>query len=83
MIKKFLKSDAGATAIEYGLIAAGVSVAIAVIVFTLGSKEKNAALVQRLDDQGIIVALRPLGVRVSPHFYNTEDDVARLLSALG
>lgn len=37
MIKKFLKSDAGATAIEYGLIAAGVSVAIAVIVFTLGS----------------------------------------------
>lgn len=28
--------DEGATAIEYGLIAAGVSIAIAVIVFTLG-----------------------------------------------
>ena len=55
----------------------------AVLVFTRGSKEKDAALVQHLDDQGIIVALRPLGVRVSPHFYNTEDDVARLLAALG
>jgi selenocysteine lyase/cysteine desulfurase len=55
----------------------------AVIVFTRGSKEKNAALVQHLEDQNIIVALRPLGVRVSPHFYNTEDDVARLLAALG
>ncbi len=28
--------DDGATAIEYGLIAAGISVAIAVVVFTLG-----------------------------------------------
>ena len=28
--------DEGATAIEYGLIAAGISVAIAVVVFTLG-----------------------------------------------
>jgi cysteine desulfurase / selenocysteine lyase len=55
----------------------------AVIVFTRGSKEKDAALVQHLEDQGVIVALRPLGVRVSPHFFNTEDDVARLLGALG
>jgi selenocysteine lyase/cysteine desulfurase len=55
----------------------------AVTVFTLGSKEKDAALVQHLEEQGIIVALRPLGVRVSPHFYNTEEDVARLLGALG
>jgi selenocysteine lyase/cysteine desulfurase len=54
----------------------------AVIVFSLGSQEKNAALVKRLEEQNIIVALRPLGVRVSPHFYNTEDDIARLLAAL-
>ncbi len=32
----YLKNEDGATAIEYGLIAAGVSVAIVVIVFTLG-----------------------------------------------
>jgi pilus assembly protein Flp/PilA len=38
MIKNFLKSQSGATAIEYGLIAAGIAVAIAVTVFALGSK---------------------------------------------
>ena len=38
MIRKFLKSQSGATAIEYGLIAAGIAVAIAVVVFALGSK---------------------------------------------
>ena len=32
----FVRSEEGATAIEYGLIAAGISVAIAVVVFTLG-----------------------------------------------
>ena len=38
MFKKLMKSEAGATAIEYGLIAAGIAVAIAVVVFTVGSK---------------------------------------------
>lgn len=38
MLKKFLQSEKGATAIEYGLIAAGIAVAIAVVVFALGSK---------------------------------------------
>jgi pilus assembly protein Flp/PilA len=38
MLRKFLKSQSGATAIEYGLIAAGIAVAIAVTVFALGSK---------------------------------------------
>ena len=33
----FLKNDSGATAIEYGLIAAGISVAIIAAVFALGS----------------------------------------------
>ena len=33
----FLKDESGATAIEYGLIAAGISVAIIGIVNTLGS----------------------------------------------
>jgi len=34
---KFLKDESGATAIEYGLIAAGISVAIITVVNTLGS----------------------------------------------
>ena len=37
-IVAFLKNDSGATAIEYGLIAAGISVAIIAVVQGLGSK---------------------------------------------
>ena len=35
---KFLKNESGATAIEYGLIAAGISIAIVTVVQGLGSK---------------------------------------------
>jgi pilus assembly protein Flp/PilA len=35
---KFMKDESGATAIEYGLIAAGISVAIIAVVQGLGSK---------------------------------------------
>ena len=38
LIARFVKDQAGATAIEYGLIAAGISVAIITVVGTLGSK---------------------------------------------
>ncbi len=34
----FLRNESGATAIEYGLIAAGISIAIIGVVNTLGSK---------------------------------------------
>ena len=34
---RFMKADSGATAIEYGLIAAGISVAIIAVVNTLGT----------------------------------------------
>ena len=37
-IVKFLKDEFGATAIEYGLIAAGISVAIIATVQSLGGK---------------------------------------------
>jgi pilus assembly protein Flp/PilA len=33
----FVQSESGATAIEYGLIAAGIAVAISAVVFTVGS----------------------------------------------
>ena len=35
---RFMKDDSGATAIEYGLIAAGISVAIIAVVNGLGDK---------------------------------------------
>lgn len=38
LLKRFVKDESGATAIEYGLIAAGISVAIIVAVQTLGTK---------------------------------------------
>jgi pilus assembly protein Flp/PilA len=38
MIRKFIRDESGATAIEYGLIAAGISVAIITVVTSLGSK---------------------------------------------
>jgi pilus assembly protein Flp/PilA len=39
--KHFANDESGATAIEYGLIAAGISVAIITVVNTLGSQLKS------------------------------------------
>jgi pilus assembly protein Flp/PilA len=38
IFRKFLADETGATAIEYGLIAAGISLAIIAVVNGLGSK---------------------------------------------
>jgi pilus assembly protein Flp/PilA len=38
LVLRFLNEDGGATAIEYGLIAAGISVAIIAVVNGLGTK---------------------------------------------
>jgi len=37
LVVRFLKDDSGVTAIEYGLIAAGIAVAIIAAVFSVGS----------------------------------------------
>ena len=37
VVLRFLKDNSGATAIEYGLIAAGISIAIITVVVSLGS----------------------------------------------
>jgi pilus assembly protein Flp/PilA len=39
--RNFLRDESGATAIEYGLIAAGISVAIIAVVNTLGGQVQN------------------------------------------
>ena len=41
ILAKFLADESGATAIEYGLIAAGISIAIIVAVNGLGSNLNN------------------------------------------
>jgi pilus assembly protein Flp/PilA len=38
LMKRFVKCESGATAIEYGLIAAGISVAIITVVQGVGGK---------------------------------------------
>jgi pilus assembly protein Flp/PilA len=41
LVSRFVKDESGATAIEYGLIAAGISVAIIAVVNGIGSTLNN------------------------------------------
>jgi len=41
LLKDFLVNESGATAIEYGLIAAGIAVAIITVVGTVGTSLNN------------------------------------------
>lgn len=41
MLLRFLRNESGATAIEYGLIAAGIAVAIIAVVQGLGTQLKT------------------------------------------
>ena len=38
--------------------------------------------VEKLHQKGVIVSARMNGIRVSPHFYNTKDDLERFLEYL-
>jgi pilus assembly protein Flp/PilA len=42
LLSRFLRDESGATAIEYGLIAAGISVAIIALVNGIGTKLATA-----------------------------------------
>jgi len=42
LVKRFLQDQSGATAVEYGLVAAGISVAIIAVMQGLGSKLSSA-----------------------------------------
>lgn len=53
-----------------------------IVVFTSGSPEGDSAILDKLNAQNILVAQRPAGIRVSPHLFNTEGDIERLLAAL-
>ena len=58
-----------------------------IITFHCGSRERDAACLERLLAEGISVSQRYTsgvgGVRVSIHYYNNEDDVERLLAVMG
>ncbi|HWW48057.1 MAG TPA: Flp family type IVb pilin [Xanthobacteraceae bacterium] len=40
LVSRFVKDESGATAIEYGLIAAGIALAIITVVYSLGDQLK-------------------------------------------
>lgn len=50
--------------------------------FTSGAAEQDAALVERMTSNHVAVSLRGKGIRVSPYFYNNDDDIDRLLELL-
>lgn len=50
--------------------------------FTARSKEKTAELYQKLAKERIITSLREGNIRVSPHLFNTERDIDRLIAAI-
>jgi selenocysteine lyase/cysteine desulfurase len=54
----------------------------AIVSFTAGSAEANQALHVRLQERNIAVALRGGRIRVSPNFYNTAEEIDRVLAAL-
>lgn len=50
--------------------------------FSARSREKTTELYQRLRKENVIVSLREGNIRVSPHLYNTERDIDRLISVI-
>ena len=52
------------------------------IVIFRDDKSPSEAVYRRLTDAGICVSLRGGGVRVSPHYYNSEDEIDQLLRRL-
>ena len=44
--------------------------------------DKPMERVEQLAKKGIIVSARANGIRVSPHFYNTEEEIDQLVSEL-
>ena len=49
---------------------------------TIMSMSLNQAMVDKLDDARILCSPRGTGTRISFHFYNTEDDLQKLLDVL-
>ena len=50
--------------------------------FAARTPERTAALYEKLRKENVIVSLREGNIRVSPHVYNTEQDIDRLIAAI-
>ncbi len=54
----------------------------AIISFTMGSEKVNKEYYEKLRSRNILAALREGKIRVSPNFFNTEDEIDRFLESL-
>jgi selenocysteine lyase/cysteine desulfurase len=50
--------------------------------FAARSPEKTAEVYQHLRNENVVVSLREGNIRVSPHLFNTERDIDRLISVV-
>jgi cysteine desulfurase / selenocysteine lyase len=53
-----------------------------IVTITSGNLERDNEVVTELVSRNVQVTMRPKGIRVSPYFYNTNEDIDRLLEAL-
>lgn len=53
-----------------------------IVSFTSGTRDTDSRIVSDLLGRNVAVSLRGRGVRVSPYFYNTDEDVDRLIEGL-
>ena len=51
-----------------------------ILIFSAKDKGDNKQIVKRLNEVGILVMERGGGIRVAPHFFNTAEDIRRLVS---
>lgn len=53
-----------------------------ILIFSHNDKSKNPMIQSELEKENIFIAIREGYLRVSPHLYNNENDIKKLLSAL-
>ena len=53
-----------------------------IVTISTGDLERDNQITEELVSRNVSVTMRPKGIRISPYFYNTEEDIDRLLEAL-
>ncbi|MDA0172166.1 aminotransferase class V-fold PLP-dependent enzyme [Solirubrobacter taibaiensis] len=53
-----------------------------IVIFTTGDQAADAAIHAQLTESGIRCSLRKAGVRFSPHYYNTDDDLHEAVATI-
>ena len=51
-----------------------------ILIFSAADPADNKRIAKKLNDAGILIIERGAGIRVLPHFFNTADDIDRLLA---